>query len=471
MTHEQLVDKAIKRRLAKIELAKRHFYFYCCAVAPDFYRPDRVYLKTLCDTLEDFIQSDKRVLIISLPPRFGKSRTATLFCQWLLGRNINNHIMTASYNEKLSTVFSKAVRDGISEVNADARKIAFSDVFPDIKIKYGDAASNLWSLEGSYNNYLSTSPTGTATGFGASIEIIDDLIKNDYEANNELILDGHWKWFTDTMLSRLEQSGKIIVIATRWASKDLSGRLIDYYKDTPDSVKTVCMKAKQDDGTMLCVDILSETDYEAKSKIIGKAIFLANYQQVCIDLENKLYSHFKTYNNIPVDAQGNSLFLRLMAYTDTADTGQDYLCQVIYGIYDGEIYIVDVYYTQAPMEITEKECAKRLYNYKVNDSMIESNNGGRGFARAVNQILQTDYHSNLCRIQTFTQRQNKQSRILTAEPWIVEHMYFPSNWGDRWMEYYIAMSQYQRTGKNKHDDAPDATTGAFEFARTTHLIK
>ena len=36
---------------------------------------------------------------------------------------------------------------------------------------------NLWSLTGGYNNYLATSPTGTATGFGADIIIIDDLIK------------------------------------------------------------------------------------------------------------------------------------------------------------------------------------------------------------------------------------------------------------------------------------------------------
>ena len=46
---------------------------------------------------------------------------------------------------------------------------------------------NLWSLEGGYNNYLATSPSGTATGFGASLLIIDDLIKNAEEAYNETV--------------------------------------------------------------------------------------------------------------------------------------------------------------------------------------------------------------------------------------------------------------------------------------------
>ena len=83
--------------------------------------------------------------------------------------------MTGSYNETLSTTFSKNVRNAIMEVKADKNKIVFSDVFPNVKIKHGDGAMNLWSLENGYNNYLATSPTGTATGFGASLLIIDDL--------------------------------------------------------------------------------------------------------------------------------------------------------------------------------------------------------------------------------------------------------------------------------------------------------
>src|SRR5699024_12313025 len=82
--------------------------------------------------------------------------------------------MTGSYNETLSTVFSKQVRNGIQEEKAQPDQIVYNDIFPETKIKYGDSAMNLWSLEGQYNNYLATSPTGTATGFGASLLIIDN---------------------------------------------------------------------------------------------------------------------------------------------------------------------------------------------------------------------------------------------------------------------------------------------------------
>jgi len=45
----------------------------------------------------------------------------------------------------------------------------------------------------------------------------------------------------------------------------------------------------------------------------------------------------------------------------------------------------------------------------------------------------------------------------------MNHIYFPINWKDKWPDYYKAMTEYQREGKNAHDDAPDATTGVAEF--------
>ncbi len=114
------------------------------------------------------------------------------------------------------------------------------------------------------------------------------------------------------------------------------------------------------------------------------------------------------------------------------------------------------------MEITEMETAKRLYEYEVNRADIESNNGGRGFARSVERILREVYKSNKTKVKWFHQSKNKVARILSNSTWVMDHIYFPVNWRDRWPEYYNAMVSYQREGKNKHDDAPDATTGIAE---------
>ena len=238
-----MVDRKLLIQGAKIELARREFFFYCNLKAPDFYKEDRQYLVELCNEFQQFLESDDEVMILNLPPRHGKSRTAGLFVEWVLGKDQTQKIMTGSYNETLSTMFSKNVRNDIQEMKADQYKPVFSDVFPGVKIRQGDGAMNLWSLEGGFNNYLATSPTGTATGFGASLLIIDDLIKNAEEANNELTKEKHWDWFANTMLSRLEENGKIIIIMTRWASDDLAGRALEYYKEAGVKIRHISMKA------------------------------------------------------------------------------------------------------------------------------------------------------------------------------------------------------------------------------------
>lgn len=103
-----------------------------------------------------------------------------------------------------------------------------------------------------------------------------------------------------------------------------------------------------------------------------------------------------------------------------------------------------------------------LYIYGVNKAKFESNNGGRGFARSVRRILLEKLGTNKCVIKWFHQSKNKQARILSNATWVMEHIYFPVGWQNRWSDYYEAMTKYQREGKNKHDDAPDSTTGIAE---------
>lgn len=388
----------------------------------------------------------------------GKSRTGQCFVEWVLGKDHSQKIMTGSYNEKLSTQFAKGVRNTIQEQKADADKIVYSDIFPGTAIKRGDGSMNLWSLEDGYNNYLATSPTGTATGFGASLMIIDDLIKNAMEANNADTKEGHWDWFTNTMLSRLEEGGKIIIIMTRWASDDLAGKALEHFKNIGMKVRHIKMKAIQDDGTMLCEEILSYKSAMNKKASMGADIFNANYQQEPIDLKGRLYSSFKTYDGeLPQ-------FKFIKNYTDTADTGNDYLCSIVYGqTFADEAYILDVIYTKEAMEITEPAVAEQLYKFKVNTADIESNNGGRGFGRSITRILWDEYNSNRTYINLFTQGKNKIARILSNATWVMQHIYFPVDWKNRWPDYYEAMIKYQKEGKNAHDDAPDATTGIAEM--------
>ena len=444
----KIIPNYVKEQ-ARYELARRYFWEYCKIKASNFYKEDREYLKDLCNNLQSFIESDKRICVINMPPRHGKSRTAGLLVQWLLGKNNKYKIMTGSYNETLSTTFAKQVRDSISEEDG-----IFGNIFPNTKIKYGEASSSKWALNGNEEaNYLATSPTGTATGFGCNLMIIDDVIKNSEEAYNENTLQKIIDWYNNTMLSRTESGFKILIIMTRWATGDLAGYILENNKD----VMHISYKAVKDDNTMLCEDVLSKEDYIAKTQNMNKDIIEANYQQEPIDIKGRLYSKFLTYEYEKIPN-----FKYIMNYTDTADEGEDYLCSIDYGVsFNNQKYVLDILFTKEPMEITEPLQAKMMTKDKVGYSKIESNNGGRGYARNVNRELKglRNYHTI---VDWFHQNENKKARILSNSTGVMNNVFFPVDWETRWPEYATEMKKYQKEGKNKHDDAPDCTTGVYE---------
>ena len=90
----KVVDRKLIQMEAKYELARRKFFWYCNLKAPDFYKPDRKYLVELCNDFQKFYESNDKVMIINMPPRHGKSRTASLFVEWILGKNQNEKVMT-----------------------------------------------------------------------------------------------------------------------------------------------------------------------------------------------------------------------------------------------------------------------------------------------------------------------------------------------------------------------------------------
>lgn len=462
------MNRELLKKFARIELARREFWAYCKLTSPDFYNERRPFLRDMADKLQWFVEEAKeQILVINLPPRHGKSRTATKFVQWLLGKyGVEKKVMTGSYNETLSGTFAKAVRDVIAERPTEG-VLVYNDIFPDTRIKYGEAAAQKWSLEGSQQaNYLATSPTGTATGFGCNIMIIDDLIKSAAEAYNENTLQAQIDWFNNTMMSRTEKGFKIIIIMTRWSTNDLAGYILKNFDD----VIHINYKAVQDNGEMLCADILSKEDYALKTKNMNKDIVLANYQQEPIDIKGRLYSNIKTYTEIPKDDTGKPLFEYILNYTDTADEGSDFLCSICYGMYAGTYYVLDVLYTKDAMEKTEPATAAMLAKHKVGFALIESNNGGRGFARNVERECR-ERGNNHTVIKWFHQSENKAARILSNSTGVMNNVLFPVNWQDRWPDFGEDLIKYQKEGKNAHDDAPDALTGVYENPKPKGLIQ
>ncbi len=246
------------------------------------------------------------------------------------------------------------------------------------------------------------------------------------------------------------------------STNDLCGKLLED-EDAGDWYE-LKMKACEDETLkkMLCPELFSFNSYIKKKKKMSRQIFEANYNQEPFDVKGALYTSFKTYEDIPRHSDGRPAFTRIRAYCDTADDGNDFLCSIVYGEYNMEAYVLDIVYTQDGMEKTEQMVAKSYYDYNVNDADIESNNGGKGFARQVLNILKQKFKTNKTIIKWFHQSANKLARIKSNATYVMEHIYYPENWMDRFPEYYKAMKKIKGNGKDEHDDAPDCTTGVAE---------
>jgi len=342
--------------------------------------------------------------------------------------------------------------------------IIYSDIFPETRIKDGNASFEKWALDGQHFSYLGAGVGGSLTSKGADILLVDDPLKGYEEALNELHLDKIWRWYTGTFLSRVSAPGGEpieIVNMTRWAKGDLCGRILA----GPDASEwyVLKMEARNDaTGEMLCPDLLGEKRYNTLKSTMDDVVFRANYHQEPVDQKGRLYKELKTYDNPPP-------FEKIINYTDTADEGSDYLSSICAGLYQGQAYILDVLYTQAGMEETEPATADMLVANAVNEATIESNNGGRGFARNVQRLLWERHRTRGITVRWFHQSKNKKARIISNSSFIVNNVFFPLNWRDRWPEFYKAVTEYQKEGKNKHDDAADSLTGIAELTQNRGL--
>ena len=290
------------------------------------------------------------------------------------------------------------------------------------------------------------------------------LPQNEYKRVYDIEVKDNHNFFVDsilvhncnTMLSRREGKKKVIVIMTRWSSKDLAGRLIEFLEDNKISYSHINYKAEQEGNKMLCDEIFNKATADRTRLLMGEDIYQANYNQEPIDSKGCLYSNLMEYAELP------EVITSIENYTDTADRGKDFLCSINYAISkDGYAYILDVLYTQESMETTEIKVAEMFTRDNVNYAHIESNNGGRGFARNVDRLIK-EMGNRHTKIKPFHQSKNKESRILTGSTGVMQNIYFPKDWKFKYPMFYKHVTGFQRAGVNEFDDSVDTLTGIYE---------
>lgn len=177
----------------------------------------------IASAFEDLVNRRYRRLIISCPPRSGKSMLSALFVAWLLGIDGASQHIISSYGQQLSSKLFK-------EVLTYLKNPAFKKVFPE----WGgfEQNSKYDMVSGGY--ILNTSVGGVLTGFsggtptmespGIGVSLIDDPLKS---SASKAAFDELENWWKEELSTRRTNRYAQLLVGTRFHERDLHGVLME----------------------------------------------------------------------------------------------------------------------------------------------------------------------------------------------------------------------------------------------------
>lgn len=411
------------------------------------------------DKLDDFIRGEIKNLMVFMPPQHGKSELSSRrLPAYVFGRYPEKRIGIAAYNH---TVASKFNRDVQRIINSEE----YARLFPDTVLnnkKGGGYVQNADEFEivGHNGSLVSVGVGGGLTSRTIDLLIMDDLYKDAAEAWSETVRANVQTWYDTVARTRLHNDSQQLLVFTRWHEEDLAGYLLATEPEKWEVLIFPAIKIGPPDSVDGRQD--GESLWESKHgleeliriKKNNPTVFESLYQQNPTPKEGLLFpasemKRFKKEYLRGVIPDG------IISFCDIADEGEDSLCAPIGYLVGKDIFIVDVTFTQEPIEITQAMVAASFDSHGVQRAVFESNNGGKQFAQEVMRLKRGR--------TTITWRRttdNKHTKILMESGAVKEHCFFlvDSEQSTEYRKYFYELTHYPKNGKVKHDDAADGTS-------------
>jgi len=224
LTTDQLRDRVEKLYIEHIKLCQDNFLYFVKSVWPDFIcRKERDpkkwgHRQHIAHELTNIARGSKGRLIVNMPPRHTKSEFASyLFPAWYIGKYPKKKIMQVSHNAELAGRFGSKVRNLI-----DSKE--YKQIFGDVKLREDSKAKGRWETNHG-GEYFAAGVGGSITGRGADLLIIDDP-HTEQDSLSDSAMERAYDWYNSGPRQRLQPGGSILLVMTRWAQDDLTGRLI-----------------------------------------------------------------------------------------------------------------------------------------------------------------------------------------------------------------------------------------------------
>jgi predicted phage terminase large subunit-like protein len=414
--------------------------------------------KVMAAALEEVELGRIKRLIISLPPRHGKTELASRrFIAWYAGRNPSKSVIFGTYNDKFSEDIGRDVRDVI-------RHPASAQVFPDLVLKGDSQASNrLQTTKGGVLAFVGRG--GTTTGRGADLFVIDDPVKDSAEANSPTIRDQCWTWFNRVASTRLmTQDGCIVIIGTRWHEDDIIGRIIDPMNDFYDPEE-----ARQ--WHIIDLPALAR-EHDILKRAEGEALWPSRFDAPFFEgLRRRDPRGFSALYQGRPSPEGGSFFkadyiqtykkqdlprdLRRYCSSDHAVSmlqGRDRTCLLTVGVDENDhIWVVDAVWRQMPTDKAVEAMLKMIQDHKPLHWWAERSHISKSVGPFLRKrMLET---STFCSIIEVTPLADKQTRAQSIQGRMAMHMvHFPEN--APW--WPMARDELLKFPHDAHDDFVDA---------------
>jgi predicted phage terminase large subunit-like protein len=200
--------------------AKSDFLSFVKCMWPDFVEGS--HHRHIAEKFNKLATGEINRLIVNMPPRHTKSEFASfLLPSWMVGRDPKLKIIQTTHNSELAVRFGRKSKHLID--SDDYKKIFSTTLQEDSK-----AAGRWETAQG--GEYFAAGVGGAITGRGADLLIIDDP-HSEQDALSPDALERAYEWYTSGPRQRLQPGGKIVLVMTRWSTKDLTAKLIQNQKE------------------------------------------------------------------------------------------------------------------------------------------------------------------------------------------------------------------------------------------------
>src|SRR6056300_1862654 len=200
----------------KQEKVHKDFLTFVKHVWPEFI--EGKHHKKIADKFNKVAEGKIKRLIINMPPRHTKSEFASyLFPSWIMGLRPKAKIMQVSHNAELSQRFGRKVRNLVDSTE-------YKKIFNNMGLQKDSKAAGRWETSDG-GEYFAAGVGGAITGRGADILIIDDP-HTEQNVMLDSAMEKTYDWYVSGPRQRLQPGGSIVVVMTRWATDDLTGRLL-----------------------------------------------------------------------------------------------------------------------------------------------------------------------------------------------------------------------------------------------------